>query len=37
VASIDPGRTQQALAHMHRVLKAGVVSSTTPSLSGRAA
>ena len=37
VASIDPRHTRQALAHMHRVLKAEVASSTTLSLSGQAA
>jgi nicotinamidase-related amidase len=37
VASIDSRHTQQALAHMHRVLKAEIVSSTTLSLSRQAA
>jgi nicotinamidase-related amidase len=37
VASIDPRHTRQALADMHRVLKAEVVSSTTLSRSGQAA
>jgi nicotinamidase-related amidase len=37
VASIDPRHTRQPLAHMHRVLKAEVASSTTLSLSGQAA
>ena len=37
VAAIDPRHTEQALAHMRRVLKAEVVPSATLPLYGRAA
>jgi hypothetical protein len=37
VAAIDPRHSRQALEHMRRVLKAGVVASTALSLTSRAA